>query len=333
MKLLKMRSAAILLAFIHGTALFAPFLSPYNPNAQQRDFSYAPPTPIHWIDRSGRFHLRPFVYSSVRESESRLYPIRFFVHGHPYQFLDLFACTRHVIGVDSGAVIFVLGTDLYGRDQLSRLLQGSRISLAAAWAAAALSLTLGTISGAIAGYRGGWIDDLLMRGGEICISVPWLYLLLAGRAFLPLNLPTGVGYLLIAALIGVLGWARPARLIRGVVLAAREQGYVMAARGFGATTPYLLRVHILPDALSVTITQAMLLLPHYIMAEVTLSFLGLGIDEPASSWGNLLASIQHYYVLTAYWWMLIPAIAPVLVCYCCFSLGDTLLARRKPTPL
>jgi peptide/nickel transport system permease protein len=118
-----------------------------------------------------------------------------------------------------------------------------------------------------------------------------------------------------------------------VVLAVREQGYVMAARGFGAAAPYLLRVHILPDTLSVAITQAMLLLPNYIMAEVTLSFLGLGIDEPAPSWGNLLAAVQHYYILSAYWWMLIPAVAPVLVCYCCFSIGDTLLARRKPTPI
>jgi peptide/nickel transport system permease protein len=165
------------------------------------------------------------------------------------------------------------------------------------------------------------------------MSVPWLYLLLAGRAFLPLNLPAAAGYLLIAGLIGMLGWARPARLIRGLVLAVREQGYVTAARGFGSTTTYLLRVHILPDTLAVAITQAMLLLPHYIMAEVTLSFLGLGIDEPAPSWGNLLAGIQQYYVLSAYWWMLIPAIAPVLVCYCCFSIGDALLARRKPTPL
>ena len=285
------------------------------------------------MDRSGGFHWRPFVYSSAVESEGRAYPIRFFVRGYPYRFFGVLPCERHIIGVDSGAVLFLLGSDLYGRDQLSRLLQGSRISLAAAWAAAALSLALGTISGAAAGYHGGWTDDLLMRAGEICMSVPWLYLLLAGRAFLPLNIPPGAGYLVIAGLVGVLGWARPARLIRGVVLAGREQGYVIAARGFGATTGYLLRVHILPDALSVAITQAMLLLPHYIMAEVTLSFLGLGIDEPASSWGNLLAAVQHYYVLSTYWWMLLPAIAPILVCYCCFSIGDTLPGRRKPMPL
>jgi peptide/nickel transport system permease protein len=326
------RFAPVLLALIHGAALFAPFLCPYDPVTQHREFSYAPPTRIHWIDRDGRFHLRPFVYPD-KASESRPYPIRWFVHGYRYRLLGLFPCNRHVVGVNPGAGLFLLGTDLYGRDQLSRLIEGGRISLAAAWAAAALSLLCGTISGAIAGYYGGWTDDLIMRAGELCMSVPWLYLLLAARAFLPLNVPAGSGYLLIVGLVGILGWARPARLIRGVVLAIREQGYVTAARGFGATTPYLLRVHILPETLSVAVTQAVLLVPQYIMAEVTLSFLGLGIDEPAPSWGNLLAGVQHYYVLSAYWWMLLPAIPPVLVSLCCFSMGDALLARRKPAPL
>ncbi len=325
-------SAAILFVVIHGAALFAPFLCPYNPIIQRREFSYAPPARIHWIDSYGRLHLRPFVYSSAGGAEGRVHPLRFFVRGYPYRLLGVFPCTRHLVGVDSGAVLFLLGADVYGRDQLSRLLEGSRISLAAAWSAAMLSLALGTIAGAIAGYYGGWTDDLMMRAAEVSMSVPWIYLLLAGRAFLPLNIPPGAGYLLIAGLVGVLGWARPARLIRGVVLAARERSYVIAARGFGATIPYLLRVHVLPETLPVVITQTMLLVPYYIMAEVTLSFLGLGIDEPAPSWGNLLAGMQHYYVLSAYWWMLIPAAAPVFLCYCCFSIGDALLARRKPAP-
>ncbi|HEY7389741.1 MAG TPA: hypothetical protein VH640_14590, partial [Bryobacteraceae bacterium] len=167
MRQLRTYSAAILLVLIHGVALFAPFLSPYDPVAQHRDFSYAPPTRIHWIDRSGGFHLRPFVYSSAAGGDNRPYPIRFFVRGYPYRLLGVFPCTRHIIGVDSGATMFLLGADLYGRDQLSRLLEGSQISLGAAWAAAALSLALGLISGAIAGFQGGWTDDLIMRAGEI----------------------------------------------------------------------------------------------------------------------------------------------------------------------
>jgi peptide/nickel transport system permease protein len=326
-----MRLNLILLLVVHGAALFAPFLSPFDPVAQHRDSSYAPPTRIHWIDPGGRFHWRPFVYGP--DGPLHPHPIHFFVRGFPYRLFGVIPADRHMVGVESGGRLFLLGADIYGRDQLSRLLEGGRISLVAAWSAALLSVSLGTLSGAVAGWYGGWLDELAMRAAEVCISVPWLYLLLAARAFLPLNLAPGTAYLIIAGLLGLLGWARPARLVRGVVLGVREQGYVMAARGFGAGAAYILRVHVLPDTMSVVITQAVLLIPQYIMAEVTLSYLGLGIDEPVPSWGNLIAAVQNYYVLSSYWWMLAPALAPVLVCLCCFSIADALLARRKPAPL
>jgi peptide/nickel transport system permease protein len=138
---------------------------------------------------------------------------------------------------------------------------------------------------------------------------------------------------MLIAIVGVLGWARPARLLRGIVLSLRERGYVMAARGFGASSGYLLLVHILPDTLVVLVTQAVLLIPQYIMAEVTLSFLGLGVDEPLPSWGNMLAGVQHYHLLVSYWWMLLPALAPVAVSICCLSIGDALLQGRRSVPL
>jgi peptide/nickel transport system permease protein len=172
-----------------------------------------------------------------------------------------------------------------------------------------------------------------MRLGEASLALPWLYLLLAGRALLPLDLAPGAGYMSLIAIVGLLAWARPARLVRGVALSSKERGYMVAARSFGASDVYLLRVHIIPDALSVAMTQALLLAPRYMMAEVTLSFLGLGVDEPVPSWGNMLAAAQHYYVLTAYWWMLLPAVPPAIVSLCCFSIGDRLLARRRPLPL
>jgi peptide/nickel transport system permease protein len=313
-------------------SFLADFAAPYPFAAQQRDFAFVPPTRVHWVDHRGDFHLRPFAYQSGAEGD-REYPIHFFVRGYPYRFAGLFAADRHLFGVEAPGVLFLLGTDGFGRDQFSRLLAGSRISLTAGWLATILSLALGTALGSVAGFYGGWIDDLLMRIGEASLSLPWLYLLLAGRAFLPLDVPSPTDYFMLLAVVGVLGWARPARLVRGLVLSLRERGYVMAARAFGATGGYLLRVHILPDAISVLVTQAALLVPHYILAEVTLSFLGLGIDEPSPSWGNLLAGVQHYNVLALYWWMLLPALAPAAVSLCCFTIGDALLGRRRVVPL
>jgi len=148
-----------------------------------------------------------------------------------------------------------------------------------------------------------------------------------------LNLAPGSGYLILITIVGLLGWARPARLIRGVVLSSRQRGYVVAARSFGASDGYLIGVHIIPDALSVAITQAVLLAPRYLLAEVTLSFFGLGVDEPLPSWGNMLADARHYHILASYWWLLLPALFPAIVAFCCFSIGDRVLAARRVVPL
>jgi peptide/nickel transport system permease protein len=325
--------AGAVLALIHMAALLADFLAPYPFAEQQREFAFIAPTRLHWADEGGGWHWRPFVCSGTEPGARRSSVIRFFVRGYAYQFLGLFRCDRHLFGVDHPGVIFLLGTDGFGRDQFSRLLQGSRISLAAGWIATLLSLAIGTTLGTLAGFYGGWLDELIMRIGEASLSLPWLYLLLAGRAFLPLNLPPQTGYLMLIAAVGVLGWARPARLVRGVALSARERGYVVTARAMGASNSYLLRVHVMPETLGVVITQAALLVPRYTMAEVTLSFFGLGVDPPAPSWGNVLAGVQQYHVLVSYWWMLLPALAPAGVSICCFVIADKLLAGRRTVPL
>ena len=166
-----------------------------------------------------------------------------------------------------------------------------------------------------------------MRFGELFIALPWLYLLLALRAFLPLNIGPSQAFLLLIAVIGSVGWARPARLIRGVVLSGKERHYVLAARLFGGSGRYLMRRHILPQTYSIILTQAVLLIPQYILAEVTLSFLGLGVGEPDPSWGNMLASVQQYHVLVSYWWMLFPGIALVPVFLSFVLLASAMQAR------
>ena len=307
------------LAALHILVARAGVLAPYPYATQHRQLPYAPPTPIRFVDAAGGLHWRPFVYPLVaadsapgyREDRSRRYPLRFFVRGEPYQILGLFAADRRLFGVEAPARVFLLGSDGFGRDQFSRLLHGGRISLLAGLVAATLSIGLGLVLGSVAGFYGRWLDSLLMRGAELFMSLPWLYLLLAARAFLPLSLSPVETFLLLVSLIGAIGWAQPARLIRGVVLSARERGYVQAARGFGAGDFYLWRRHLLPEALAPALTQAALLVPQYILAEVTLSFLGLGVAEPVPSWGNMLSEVQKYHVLASAWWMLSPG--PVLM--------------------
>jgi peptide/nickel transport system permease protein len=233
-----------------------------------------------------------------------------------------------LLGARAPGVFFLLGSDAYGRDVFSRLLYGGRVSLFTGLLAAFLSLGLGLALGTVAGFYGGWLDRFLMRAGELVMTLPWLYLLLAVRAFLPLHITTVQAFFLIVAIIGGVGWVRPARLIRGVVLSARERGFVLAARGFGASDAYLIRRHILPLTAGVLLTQATVLIPQYILAEVALSFLGLGVAEPVPSWGNMLAEAQQYHALVAHPWMLAPgfAIIPVLLAY--LLLADTLLEKR-----
>ncbi|MGA9884961.1 MAG: ABC transporter permease [Candidatus Acidiferrales bacterium] len=316
----------ILLAIFHMVVLFASFFSPYSYSAQNRDFPYAPPSRIHFVDSHGHFHARPFVYGwqvsanssgSYLPDYSAIYPLHFFVAGSRYEIAGVVPSHIHLFGVSSPGHIFLMGTDGYGRDQFTRFLYGGQISLAAGLVAAALSLVLGLVVGSFAGYYGGWLDNALMRGGDIFMALPWLYLLFAVRAALPLHVAQGEVFLLIVAVIGLIGWARPARLIRGVVLSAKERNFVLAARGFGASDFYLLRRHILPRTYSILLTQMTLLIPQYILAEVTLSFLGLGIGQPLPSWGSLLSALQEYYVLASYWWMFLPVIllVPVFLGY------------------
>lgn len=326
------------LVMVHAMVALACFIAPYSFETQNRDYPYAPPARVHLIDCAGKFHLRPFVYvSNSAESNPNEYQqdcsqparIQLFTQGDPYSILGLFHSRRHLFGVAAPANLFLIGTDGFGRDQFSRLLYGGQVSLFAGFVAAAFSVIAGLLLGAIAGLYGGRVDDVAMRVAEIFITVPWFYLLIAVRAFLPLQISPVTAFLLVVAVIGVVGWGRPARLVRGVVLSARERNFVLAARGFGASSAYLLRRHLMPLTFRILLTQMAVLIPQFILAEVILSFLGLGIGEPFPSWGNMLAQAQQYHTLVSYWWMLLPGLAPVPVFLAYHSLAETLQERIK----
>lgn len=311
------------LAAVYLPALGAGFLAPYDPAEQRRDLPFAPPVRVHLVDAGGAWHWPPFVYRQVpeadafdryREDRSRRYPLRLWVEGR-------------LFGVDEPARLALLGTDRFGRDQLSRILYGARISLFAGLLAGLLAVGIGLGVGAVAGFFGGWTDELLMRGSELFLALPWLYLLIAARAFLPLDLAPAPAFLLIVGVVGLVGWAGPARLVRGVAASARERDFVRAARGFGASDLYLLRRHVLPQTTGVVLTQLALLVPSYTLAEVSLSFLGLGVPEPVPSWGNLLASLLHVRVVSSYPWLLAPALALFLVILVYHRLADALRER------
>jgi peptide/nickel transport system permease protein len=311
---------AALLVLWHLAFLCAGFFAPYDAAEQDRDLPYASPSHFAFRGPQG-FHLRPYACeagaAATENQQSLCYPVYFFVHGWRYSLAGL-RSDMHLFGVPAPGRISILGTDAYGRDMCSRLLFGGRISLAIGLLATLVSLVLAMLIGTVAGYYGKWTDELLTGGAELFLVVPWLYFLLALRAMLPLHLSAAAAFLLVVGVIGSLGWARPMRLIRGVVLSARERNFVLAARGFGAPDAYLLRRHIAPMAGGVLLTQAALLIPQFVAAEAALSFFGLGLSEPVPSWGNMLAVLQQYSVLVSYWWMLTPAIALVVtsVTYC-----------------
>lgn len=244
--------------------MLAGFVAPYDATSQFRELQFAPPSRVHLFDRSGGFHRRPFIYpwknnggfADYQEDTDHAARLVFFVSGDSYPILFVFRSSVHLFGVDQPARIVLLGTDGYGRDQFSRFLFGGQISLFAGVLAAGFSIGLGLLLGSAAGYHGGLLDAMLMRTTEVLIALPWLYLLLALRGFLPLHMNPAPTFLVLIAVIGVLGWGRPTRLVRGIVLSAKERNYVVAARGFGATECYLLRRHVLPQTRGVILTQA-----------------------------------------------------------------------------
>jgi peptide/nickel transport system permease protein len=332
--------AGALLALFYLGALLAPFLSPYAPDDMDRARFFHPPQRLRWVDAAGRLHPWPFVYATrpapggalaFVEDRTRAVPLRLFVTGAPYRLAGILPLRVHLFGGESPERVNLLGTDPLGRDVLSRLLHGAQVSLSVGLVGIAISFTVGLLLGGLAGYLGGWVDTLIMRLCELLLSIPGLYLLVALRTLFPSDLPSQQVYLAIVAILALLGWAALARVIRGMVLAIRREDYVAAAEAIGLGRLRVLVRHILPNTLSFTIVAVTLAVPGYILGEVVLSFLGVGVQEPSASWGNMLNQARSLRVLTSFPWLLYaPGLAIFLTVMSFNVLGDGLRDALDP---
>jgi len=325
--------SGVVLALSYVVMLLADFVAPYDMTRAHTEYLYCPPQRLRFVDEEGRFSLRPFVYpvTGVRdpntfrfvytEDRTRKAHVRFFVQGDPYRFLGREA-TLHLFGVEEGT-IFLLGTDVRGRDQLSRIIMGSRISLTLGLLGVLISVFLGSVIGTISGYYGGKVDDITQRVIEFIRSFPTLPLWMALSAALPPTWPSHLVYFGIVVVLSLIGWTGLAREVRGKILSLRETDFVLAAEGTGASTRRLIFVHMIPTVASHILVVATLSIPGMILGESALSFLGLGIKPPLTSWGLLLSQAQRVEVMRLYPWMLAPGafIAVVVLAYNFFGDG------------
>jgi peptide/nickel transport system permease protein len=298
------RAGAVLLSAVVAGALGAPWLSPNAPDERFRDLLYAPPTGVHV---SGGLHIYPLeVVSRIErrfeEDRSRPVPLRWFSGGRLV-----------TADAEAGAPLLLLGADGYGRDILARLLHGARLTLLLAVVATIGATALGTLVGGVSGQAGGWIDTALSRTSEFVLVLPAIYVALALRAALPLVLPAASVFALLAAILTFLGWPIVARGVRAIVLAERGREYAEAARAAGAGPIRLLARHLLPAAAGYVTTQATLLFPAFILAEATLSFVGLGFPDTVATWGTMLREASNVAALADTPWTLTPAAAIFLV--------------------
>jgi len=322
-------------------AIFAEFLSPYTPVARTPDYLYGRPQVLHFVDAEGNFHLRPFTYSlkaamdpqtfllEVKEDTSKPWPVYFFVKGDPYKMWGVINSDRHLFGVLEGH-LHLLGTDQLGRDILSRLFHATRTSLTIGVVGLFISFFLGLIIGGISGFFGGGIDDAIQRFIEFIRSVPTLPLWMALAAALPRDWSPQRVYFTITILLGLLGWTHLARRVRGKLLSLREEDFVVAARLAGSSNARIIARHLLPSFLSYIIVDLSISFPYMILAETSLSFIGLGLRAPVISWGVLLQAAQNVQSIALYPWMFTP-VAFVILSVMAFSfVGDGMRDAADP---
>ena len=256
--------------------------------------------------------------------KSEKHYVKFFAKGQPYKFLGLVPMKRHLITTDKNGRLFLLGTDINGRDVFSRILFGGRISMTIGFLALFVLFPIGLLYGGVAGYLGGKTDMIMMRFAEAVMSIPSFYLLIILASILPSGMTSVQRFMLIVVILALIGWAGFARVVRGMVLSIKNQEYVQAARAIGASKLRIIMKHILPQTTSFVIVAMTLSVPSYILSESGLSFLGLGIQQPDASWGNMLKEAQEYTNIIYRPWLLTPGFL-IFVAVLAFNLiGDTI---------
>jgi peptide/nickel transport system permease protein len=333
-----------IVAALYFTAAFCEFLAPYDPNEFYVDYQLAPPQAIHFVDTQGAFSLRPFVYArnAILNMETLGYTyeddpnvklsIRFFVHaGKPYKLWGLFKTDLHLFGLEDPKMqVFLAGTDRLGRDVLSRVIHGARPSMTIGLVGVGLSLLLGIFLGGISGYFGGWIDLLIQRLIEMLSALPTIPLWMGLAAAVPLDWDPLRVYFTITVILSLIGWTGLARVVRGRFLSLREEDFVKAARLAGSSELRIIFRHMLPSFLSHIIAAVTLAIPGMILAETSLSFLGLGLKPPVVSWGVLLQEAQNLRTVALAPWNLLPAVAVVTAILSLNFVGDGLRDAADP---
>ena len=327
--------ALIVLGIIYFALFFADFIAPYTKDFSDRTMAYVPPSKIFVIDENGKFS-KPYTYNYTRSFDnenlrivynldrSQKHYVKFFAKGQPYKFLGIIPASRHLVTTDSNGRLFLLGTDINGRDVFSRLLFGGRISMTIGFLALFVLFPIGLLYGGIAGYFGGIVDTLMMRFAEAIMSIPSFYLLIILASILPAGMTSVQRFILIVVILAMIGWAGFARVVRGMVLSIKNQEFVQAAKSIGASRLRIIVKHILPQTASFVIVAMTLSVPSYILSESGLSFLGLGIQQPDASWGNMLKEAQEYTNIIYRPWLLTPGFL-IFIAVLAFNLiGDTI---------
>jgi len=316
------RIALVVLAVIYAALLFANYIAPYSKDFSDRTMSYVPPSKVFTIDENGKLS-RPYTYNYIRDFDpqnlqityrfdrSKKHYLRFFTHGH-------------LVSVPNDGRLFLLGTDINGRDVFSRLLFGGRISMTIGFLALFVLFPIGLLYGGIAGYFGGKTDMFMMRFAEAVMSIPSFYLLIILASILPSGMTSVQRFMLIVVILALIGWAGFARVVRGMVLSVKNQEFVQAAKSIGASRLRIIIKHILPQTTSYVIVAMTLSVPSYILSESGLSFLGLGIQQPDASWGNMLKEAQEFINIISRPWLLTPGFL-IFVAVLAFNvIGDTI---------
>lgn len=331
--------SAGLLILLYIVAIFAEFFSPYTSNTRFEGFQNAPPTRLHLIKPDGS--LQPFVYGTQRkldqktfkftyiEDQTQVIPVQFFVKGEPYKLLGLIRADVHLFGVKETRVN-LFGTDRLARDVFSRTLHGARISLSIGLVGVFISFMLGVILGGVSGYFGGVVDDIIQRVIDFLLAIPGLPLWMTLSAALPRDWPTLRLYFAITIILSILGWCGLARVVRGKLLALREEDYTLAARGAGASSWRIITRHLLPGFTSHLIVSITFNIPGMILSETALSFIGLGIQPPAVSWGTLLQDAQNLTAVAHQTWLMIPALFVIATVLLFNFVGDGLRDAADP---